>query len=305
MMGKNTSKSLRLGLPILVFGASAGSLFGQAPIELHTLQPKSPSQNGPTYSLPTASRIPEPAGIIKLEKFPQIENAAKPRLTSAPLSVVPLKQEIVSPRALQDNSRGARLNVDEMVRSQVNISRVFSQLRLDSTQSITPAPFAPTVRIQNSAGMGEFEWTPSGYNWQSPAFCYSPLYFEQPNLERYGNSTFPFLAPVVSATYFFGQATLLPITSLHKHPWSKSCTLGHHRPGDCAPFQRRNPNHVPATPTISSQAMYSSDETFTVTQSTGTNAVVDPNQVQMMQQEAGPMNAVLPGAEPVMVKLSD
>ncbi|MEQ1830338.1 MAG: hypothetical protein ABL921_30555, partial [Pirellula sp.] len=85
--------------------------------------------------------------------------------------------------------------------------------------------------------------TPSGYCWQSPAFCYSPLYFEQPNLERYGTSPGHWLSPAVSASFFFGQVVAFPLKSF-RHPfWSKDCTLGHHRPGNCTPHQTRPTYH--------------------------------------------------------------
>lgn len=81
-------------------------------------------------------------------------------------------------------------------------------------------------------------WPENSATWASPAFCYQTLYFEQPNLERYGigypNST----SAAVSAGKFFADATLLPIRAIRRPPHSCECTLGHRRPGDCNPIQR-------------------------------------------------------------------
>jgi hypothetical protein len=82
-------------------------------------------------------------------------------------------------------------------------------------------------------------WISSSYCWQSPAFCHSPLYFEQPNLERYGQGpAYPWTS-TASAAKFACQLITLPASMIINPPCSNSCTLGHNRPGDCAPVQRK------------------------------------------------------------------
>ena len=81
-------------------------------------------------------------------------------------------------------------------------------------------------------------WPLYTYTWQSPAFYYRPLYFEQPNLERYGQGTYRVLQPAVSAAHFFGSVPLLPVKALIDHPLDPTYSLGHYRPGNCAPVQR-------------------------------------------------------------------
>jgi hypothetical protein len=302
MMGNKLSKALGAGLPMLVLATSSVEVLGQSPIELQQLQPMPASQDGANRpSLPPA-RLPEAGGLIRLERFPQTAPVAAPRMAAAPMNVLPLAQE--PNKTSRERSRGGKLNVKDMVSNQVDFTRILSMTEIDSVAN-EPAALAPMVRIQNSPSMGEYQWTPSGYCWQSPAFCYSPLYFEQPNLERYGNSAFPLLAPAVSATYFLGQVTFLPIKSLIQPPWSKSCTLGHHRPGDCAPFQRRNPHHVQATPAVSQPYAFQSEEVVSTATAIGSDIAPPANQVQVSQYEAAPVNSVVPGAEPVVVKLSD
>jgi len=302
MMGKNISKALYAGLPMLVLAISGEEVLGQAPIELQQLQQKPASQEGSARSFLPPARSPEAGGLIRLERFPQPEPVAAPRMAAAPMSVLPLPQE--PNKGLKDRRRGGKLDVDDMVRNQVDITSILSKSEIESV-SLEPAEAAPMVRIQNSPSMGEYQWTPNGYCWQSPAFCYSPLYFEQPNLERYGNSTFPLLAPAVSATYFFGQVTFLPIRSLIQPPWSTSCTLGHHRPGDCAPFQRHNPKHVQSPTSAPQQYAFPADEVVSSEPVVGSGTDSVTTQDQVMQYEVSPANAVVPGAEPVVVKLSD
>jgi hypothetical protein len=82
------------------------------------------------------------------------------------------------------------------------------------------------------------DWPGNNASWASPAFCYKPLYFEQPNLERYGIGYSCPTNALVSGGKFFADATMLPIHLIKKPPNSCECTLGHRRPGDCTPVQK-------------------------------------------------------------------
>jgi len=81
-------------------------------------------------------------------------------------------------------------------------------------------------------------WPGTNSAWASPAFCYNPLYFEQPNIERYGIGYARPTNAIVSAGRFFCDVTLLPLHAICQPPLSCECTLGHRRPGDCNPIQR-------------------------------------------------------------------
>jgi hypothetical protein len=85
---------------------------------------------------------------------------------------------------------------------------------------------------------GNFEWMPAAYTWISPAFYHYPLYFEQPNLERYGLGPRPVLKPLASSIHFFGSIPLVPYKTLTHHPRERVYTLGNMRPGNCVPVQR-------------------------------------------------------------------
>jgi hypothetical protein len=81
-------------------------------------------------------------------------------------------------------------------------------------------------------------WDPLYYCWVSPAFCHKPLYFEQPNMERYAKYPHLCTAAPASILHFYGTALTLPGKMLCEPCWTESCTLGHNRPGDCNPVQR-------------------------------------------------------------------
>ena len=46
--------------------------------------------------------------------------------------------------------------------------------------------------------------------WRAAGYCHKPLYFEQWNFERYGNSVHPVADPFLSAGHFFTTAAFLP-----------------------------------------------------------------------------------------------
>ncbi|MEM6798098.1 MAG: hypothetical protein AAF589_01165, partial [Planctomycetota bacterium] len=74
------------------------------------------------------------------------------------------------------------------------------------------------------------------YLWYSPAMRHKPLYFEQPNIERYGTHLGgTCLASTVATAKFVGSALSLPY-QLGAHP-PRECvyTLGVYRPGNCTP----------------------------------------------------------------------
>ena len=70
--------------------------------------------------------------------------------------------------------------------------------------------------------------------WRTPNFAHHTLYFEEPNLERYGISK-GHLQPVYSACHFFGRVATLPYSLVKTRPGCCATTLGNDRPGNCTP----------------------------------------------------------------------
>ena len=78
-------------------------------------------------------------------------------------------------------------------------------------------------------------FAPSVFAWQASNICYQPLYFEDPQLERYGHAYPFFIQPIVSSVRFTVQAAGLPYQMVLNPPCSDVYPLGYYRPGECAP----------------------------------------------------------------------
>jgi hypothetical protein len=75
----------------------------------------------------------------------------------------------------------------------------------------------------------------STYTWQASNVFYQPLYFEDPDHERYGHSYPFFIQPIVSSVRFTVQAIGLPYQMVIDPPCCRVYPLGFYRPGECAP----------------------------------------------------------------------
>ncbi|TWT43355.1 hypothetical protein [Botrimarina hoheduenensis] len=128
----------------------------------------------------------------------------------------------------------------------------------EETIALSPAPIA-TLGVDIRASTGEFPEDRSAardadlapafgeglrvspvmaLTWTPAAVRTRPLYFEEINAERYGYGHAACLQPVVSAAHFFGTAAALPYLMGAQPPCECVYTLGHYRPGDCAPNRR-------------------------------------------------------------------
>lgn len=80
------------------------------------------------------------------------------------------------------------------------------------------------------------QWPQITYMWKAAGLCHKPLYFEQVALERYGHSWGPYTQPIMSGVHFFGSLPILPYKMGLRTPNECVYTLGHYRPGNCAPY---------------------------------------------------------------------
>lgn len=138
-------------------------------------------------------------------------------------------------RISDSENQSLLLDVNSMIGRGSGATSLFGRLEvedefLDNSQYIT------TAARMNELQM---EWMPYCYTWISPVFYHKPLYFEQPNLERYGLGCAGPLQPLISSAHFFGSIPLVPYKTLTHHPREKVYTLGHGRPGNCVPVRRR------------------------------------------------------------------
>lgn len=85
------------------------------------------------------------------------------------------------------------------------------------------------------------------YYWRPTDFFHMPAYFDDVPLERYGQTKFPRLQPVVSGTKFILQLPVVPYKIGVDRPHDCISTLGHRPPGDCVPcIRQRLPKELDA-----------------------------------------------------------
>ncbi len=88
-------------------------------------------------------------------------------------------------------------------------------------------------------------WPATEQHWSATCSRHRPLYFEEINAERYGYTSSYALQPLISAAHFFGTIPALPYKMAIDRPNDCIYTLGHYRPGSCAP---RRHSHLPWQP---------------------------------------------------------
>ncbi len=79
-------------------------------------------------------------------------------------------------------------------------------------------------------------------NWRPANICHFPLYFEDAMLERHGHVRWGHAQPLVSGTKFLTTIPLLPYLKTMHPPCELRYSLGHFRPGSCAPALK---DHLP------------------------------------------------------------
>ena len=79
-------------------------------------------------------------------------------------------------------------------------------------------------------------------SWKPANVCHLPLYFEDAMLERHGHVRWGHAQPIVSGAKFLATMPLLPYLKTLQPPCEYRYTLGHFRPGSCAPALK---DHLP------------------------------------------------------------
>ena len=109
----------------------------------------------------------------------------------------------------------------------------------DISHSIRPAPsdVLPEVCTISATPYHGRHFGQTCFMWKASALSTQAAYFEDVQLERYGNTIVcPALQPVVSGAKFFATIPLLPYKMGVTPPHECVYTLGHRRPGNCAPY---------------------------------------------------------------------
>lgn len=134
--------------------------------------------------------------------------------------------------------------------------------RLEIPRAPSPTEARPIKAIplpEEFVSMVPRQWSPNRKYWAAAATCHSTLYFQDPVLERYGQSveqklghagrflTYPIddkrqsklraqiAQPLFSVGLFWAQAITLPYKIAVDPPWEAEYDLGYWRPGDKVP----------------------------------------------------------------------
>ncbi len=170
-----------------------------------------------------------------------------------PLPVVPNSPDIASSRkhatsvyrpadplsVFPKEGNDGMLSMDKMVGELSSNSMIFSKLYIANDYRSLPMHPPEVVRGRWNLPDGFSAGPTEIFTWIAPDFYHQPLYFEQPNLERYGIGARRYLQPPLSFAHFFGSLSLVPYKMLTVHPCDSVYTLGAVRAGNCAPKERR------------------------------------------------------------------
>lgn len=102
---------------------------------------------------------------------------------------------------------------------------------LPSNKAAARAASMPVQGDSRLAG----RWAMTDLRWSATCMRHRPLYFEEVNLERYGYTPSYTFQPLISAARFFATIPALPYKMVVERPRRCTYTLGHYRPGNCAP----------------------------------------------------------------------
>lgn len=103
-----------------------------------------------------------------------------------------------------------------------------------SAQVHAALPVGPGPIVPN-AWADQRPWMSYEFAWVASNMVHRPLYFEDLNLERYGNSACPTLQPAISAARFAAELSVLPYQVAIHRPRECIYLLGYCRPGSPAP----------------------------------------------------------------------
>ena len=130
-------------------------------------------------------------------------------------------------------SAGLKLNVD---RVNISTKSIGTGMLPEDTAAKRAAPTTSLLDGQ-SRGIAAQQ-----VSWRPAAICHLPLYFEDAMLERHGHVRWGHAQPIVSGAKFLTTMPLLPYITTLQPPCEPRYTLGHFRPGNCAPALK---DHLP------------------------------------------------------------
>lgn len=206
----------------------------------------------PSLEDPEMFRVPAGDSITQDEsnladKLPPSSGFSQFPAPKGPYSSLPIRQKTTAirtatplgygnfalPRQQTQLSEGVNEDagtlLDQLPDANLHQGLAFDSMSQANAQGTVGDPYMASRAYagQQRVGAGSITKT-----WRSPNMRHRPLYFEQPNLERYGH-THPRLQPLLSGAHFFSSVALLPYKTGVNPPSQCLYSIGHGRPGDC------------------------------------------------------------------------
>ena len=183
--------------------------------------------------------------IVWAQNPQRIATAPAPRSVFVdPLSFMVNQDEAEAARnpqdAEQDESQGAdgiQATPAPSLRGPVQIRTISAAASNPESASVGNSFAQYTNNAVFSGSVAQGSTQTIAKTWYSPNSYHRPLYFEDDNVERYGNYH-PRLQPVISGARFVKDTLTIPYQLAAVHPHDCQYSLGHYRPGNCNPAYR-------------------------------------------------------------------
>lgn len=116
------------------------------------------------------------------------------------------------------------------------VTYLFNRLSSVDLAYVAEAWGLPVVCALGDGTLEPRRFTETTMTFKASGSCHKPLYFEEPQLERYGHEWGPVVQPVISTANFVKNVAILPY-KMGIHPMNEcQYPLGYYRPGECAPW---------------------------------------------------------------------
>ena len=116
------------------------------------------------------------------------------------------------------------------------VTYLFNRLSSVDLAYVAEAWGLPVVCALGDGTLEPRRFTETTMTFKASGSCHKPLYFEEPQLERYGHEWGPVVQPVISTANFVKNVAVLPY-KMGIHPMNEcQYPLGYYRPGECAPW---------------------------------------------------------------------
>ena len=187
-------------------------------------------ESRPAYRQPTTAPLP---GRVNIQ----------PPANMSGMTTIPSGEPTVNNTMISDIMNNDYSNYGNMIISSDQTEcpdpRAITKPMTEISYNISMAVAKEDLPLECSINYGEYmprNWRRTCFQFKAPCLCTKGAYFEDVDLERYGHSWGPFLQPVISGGKFFLTVPLLPYRMGLIPPNECVYTLGHYRPGSCAPY---------------------------------------------------------------------